>query len=57
MRMLVSQKKKAMKYHLQKKKDEMIEGGDIQALLNYLKRGQGEDPCFFIQCKLISIIT
>ncbi|KAK3223888.1 hypothetical protein Dsin_010913 [Dipteronia sinensis] len=38
-------KKDAINY-LQKK-EEMIEAGDVQSLLDYLKCKQGEDPTFF----------
>ncbi|XP_040371195.1 protein FAR1-RELATED SEQUENCE 5-like [Rosa chinensis] len=44
--------KKDVYNYLQRKKNEMLEAGDAQSLLNHFKSKQGEDPNFFYSMQL-----
>ncbi|XP_050369198.1 protein FAR1-RELATED SEQUENCE 5-like [Argentina anserina] len=44
--------KKDVYNYLQRKKNEMLEAGDAQSLLNHFKSRQGEDPNFFYSMQL-----
>ncbi|KAL6197084.1 hypothetical protein ACLB2K_032696 [Fragaria x ananassa] len=47
--------KKDVYNYLQRKKNETVEAGDAQSLLNHFKRKQGEDPNFSTQCNSTNI--